>query len=191
MTPLPDLETLNRLFSYNPTSGKLFFKQRPAEMFTATAGRSAQHQCNLFNSKHGDKEAGNRNAEGYVCVKVLGLNLKAHRIAWKITYGDEPECIDHINRNPSDNSLENLRAVSQSVNCQNKRVQSNNSSGVPGVYFSEGKWTAAIQIGPKRTKIGRFQTKEQAITARLEAEGKLGFNGVTPDQLMNRGEKAA
>lgn len=190
MTPLPDVETLTRNFSYDPASGKLFFKMRTDDMFTATAGRSAHHQCNLFNSKHGGKEAGNKNSEGYICVKFQGRTLKVHRIIWKIVYGDEPDCIDHINRNPSDNSLSNLRAVSQSVNSQNKRVQSNNSSGVPGVYFSEGKWTAAIQIGPKRTKIGRFQNKDEAIAARREAEIRLGFNGVTPEEIMNNGAAA-
>lgn len=186
MTPVPDTETLTRLFSYDPESGKLFFNKRTPDMFTATEGRSAQHQCGLFNSKHGGKEAGSRNSEGYICVKLHHRTLKAHRIIWKMVYGTEPDCIDHINQKPSDNSLKNLRAVSQSINSQNKRIQSNNTSGVSGVYFSEGKWTAAIQIGPKRTKLGRFQTKEEAVEARRDAEARLGFNGVTPDQLMNR-----
>lgn len=45
------------------------------------------------------------------------------------------EQIDHINQNPWDNRLENLRVVSNAINKRNSGMYSNNSTGVTGVRW--------------------------------------------------------
>lgn len=54
----------------------------------------------------------------------------------------------------------------------NTNIYKNNKSGVRGVSFEarSQKYRAYIQIENKRTYLGYFQTKEEAIAARVDAE---------------------
>lgn len=84
----------------------------------------------------------------------------------------EDKVVDHINRNPLDNRICNLRTCTQQNNCFNKSMQCNNTSGVAGVTWdkSRNKWLAQIQINKKNKYLGRFATLEEAIAARQQAE---------------------
>lgn len=79
-------------------------------------------------------------------VWVVKIHQKAyviHRVIWKIIYGhvDEDKVIDHIDGNPLNNTIKNLRLTSDIVNNRNTAKQSNNTSGVTGVYFDKrGRW---------------------------------------------------
>lgn len=59
----------------------------------------------------------------------------AHRIVWVMHYGsiDDTMHIDHINRNPRDNRITNLRLVPAVKNHRNRNVNRRNSSGITGV----------------------------------------------------------
>ncbi len=63
--------------------------------------------------------------------------ILCHRIVWELNNGPIPKglVIDHIDRNPSNNSLSNLRVVKQSVNCRNSSLSKRNKTGVTGVSF--------------------------------------------------------
>ena len=80
--------------------------------------------------------------------------------------------VDHINGNPSDNRLSNLRLVTRRQNCLNHRRSKRNSSGRTGVSWANKgkKWIATIQIGLTTIPLGRFEKKEDAIVARDKAE---------------------
>ena len=56
------------------------------------------------------------------CMKHKGARFYVHRIIYYMATGHDPGdlVIDHINRNPRDNRIENLRAVTQEVNLQNR-----------------------------------------------------------------------
>lgn len=79
---------------------------------------------------------------------------------------------DHEDRNPLNNRRNNLRNATQQENRWNSSIRKNNTSGVIGVCFdnSTNKWTAAITNNYKTTELGRYQNKEDAIKARLNAE---------------------
>lgn len=60
------------------------------------------------------------------------------------------------------------------LNFLNKKIDKRNTSGIKGVSFNSqrGKWEASIGFKGKLFHIGRFDTKEEAATARREAERK-------------------
>lgn len=81
--------------------------------------------------------------------------------------------IDHIDGNPLNNTKANLRACSNADNLKNRvTIPSNNTSGVLGVRFrpERNKWTAEIRADKVTHRLGHFNTKEEAIEARLNAE---------------------
>lgn len=80
--------------------------------------------------------------------------------------------IDHINHNCSDNRRSNLRICKQADNSKNKLISKNNTSGETGVrYISKiNKWVAYINLNYKQKCIGYFNTFDEAVSARIEAE---------------------
>ena len=75
---------------------------------------------------------------------------KLHQVVWALVYGCWPTQIDHINGNPRDNRIENLREVDQSENDMNRvwAWKPNASTGLPGVSKSCDRF--AIKVGGKR-----------------------------------------
>jgi DNA-binding transcriptional regulator YiaG len=61
-----------------------------------------------------------------------------------------------------------------------------NKSGVKGVSHDRkrGKWVAQIKVGAKSYNLGRFNTIEEAVIARKEAEKKL-FSPITDKQELS------
>lgn len=82
--------------------------------------------------------------------------------------------VDHINRDRRDNRKSNLRIVSLQKNAINKGMQSNNTSGYPGIHFNKTrkKWESAIKINGRKINLGRFDTFESAVEVRKLAEIK-------------------
>jgi HNH endonuclease/AP2 domain len=60
-----------------------------------------------------------------------------HRVLWCMRNGeiDDGLDIDHIDGNSLNNSVDNLRLVSNTVNNRNTKQRTNNTSGITGVYF--------------------------------------------------------
>ncbi len=171
---LPDVETLRKLLEYDPATGVLTWKPRPVEMFPNAA------KAKRWNTRYANKPAGNQRPppKNYILVSVLAQNLMAHRIVWALHYGIPPaEQIDHINGNPADNRISNLRVVSNVENCRNQRAPRNNTSGHVGVHFrkKDARWYAYISARG-RISLGDFQTFEEAVAARKAAEIEHGFH---------------
>ena len=69
---------------------------------------------------------------------VLSFNSSrwlVHRVIACLELGGvtQKDVVDHIDGNPFNNVLSNLRVTNQSTNLKNKRKQSNNTSGINGV----------------------------------------------------------
>lgn len=117
--------------------------------------------------------AGCPDGQGYLQISVQSRLYQAHRLAWLYMHGEWPKLnIDHINRNPSDNRLVNLRDVTNKQNMQNAGKYSHNTSGHPGVswYKQKSKWRARITHNQKQIHLGYFSILEEAIAARKAAE---------------------
>ena len=84
------------------------------------------------------------------------------------------ESVDHINGNKLDNRKENLRICSHAQNMWNTKTPKTNKSGSKGVHWQEDrqKWVAQICYKNKTISLGRFNSFEDALKARLDAEKK-------------------
>lgn len=125
--------------------------------------------------------AGCTDNAGYTRVAVDGKLYYAHRLVWLCIYGYFPEHnIDHINRNKSDNRIENLRHVTQQCNIRNTGGRRNGTSPVKGVRpvgIKIKKWSAHIGLNGKDHPLGRYLNFDNAVCARLAGEQCLGWSG--------------
>lgn len=92
----------------------------------------------------------------------------------RFVYGETHPIVDHINHNTFDNRKCNLRGCTNGQNQRNRKLASNNSSGVVGVNWDKniGKWRARICINGKRIELGNFNSFDRAVDARKKAEKK-------------------
>ena len=105
------------------------------------------------------KVAGTLDGQGYYMTQLNKVRFKNHRYIWELFNGPIPEGfqIDHIDGNRSNNRLENLRVVSPSENSRNKKLQSNNTSGVCKLTHREDRkcivirWTDENMIRRQKT----------------------------------------
>lgn len=155
---------VRELLDYDPNTGKLTWR------FSIAKNKIKQ-----------GTEAGcidRANMRRLVCID--GKTYKAHRIIWLHVYGYEPECfIDHINRNPSDNRLCNLREVTNKCNIRNTGNYKNNTSSVKGIYWHKDrkKWYAHICVDGDSHHLGSYKSLDNAVCARLAAEQCFNWSG--------------
>lgn len=105
---------------------------------------------------------------GYGRIMLQGGNYAIHRLVWLYTYGEFPSgVIDHIDGNPSNNKLENLRECSRQQNQKNMRKARNNTSGYKGVSWNikAKKWLAKAKLAGKNYYLGVFEKVEDAAKA--------------------------
>jgi hypothetical protein len=79
--------------------------------------------------------AGCVNSFGRHQICVYGGLYKTHRLIFLLHNGWLPKYIDHIDGNPLNNKIENLRPATHSENMWNVGVKSNNSSGEKGITW--------------------------------------------------------
>jgi hypothetical protein len=87
-------------------------------------------------------------------------------------YGEEPPVVDHMDGDPTNDRLSNLRAATHVQNARNKRAI--NRTGLKGVGFrGDGKrekpWIARIHVNGRQIALGYFRTKEEAHAAYMKA----------------------
>jgi hypothetical protein len=155
--PLPPLEEVRELLSYCPVTGQLTWRI-------------------LNRGVSPGSLAGTTQVDGYRRVRLRGRSYKAHRLAWLLHYGVDPGAlhIDHIDGNPSNNAIENLRLCTQRQNSSNVARKKNNTSGVPGVSrYRNGKWRAYVSRERKQHYLGTFETLAEAVSARNHAAALL------------------
>jgi hypothetical protein len=139
-------ERLKELLDYSPENGEFVWKVQRAG-----------------NAKVGQRAGTCYN--GYISIKVDLKLYPAHRLAWLYVYGcfpEKPLVIDHIDRNPSNNRICNLRAVTQVVNQYNRPSR--------GTAPHKNKWQARLKKGDKLLYLGLYDTEEEAHNVYLRAK---------------------
>ena len=168
--PLPSLERLEELLSYDENSGVLTWKMQP-ETSRSNIG---------FNNKCGGKVAGTINEDGYVVIGIAKKYYLAHRIIWKLKTGSDPvDIIDHEDTDKGNNRWLNLREAANGPNIQNSKLRKDNRSGVKGVFWEEShkSWRAVLTTNGVSVRLGRFKSLEKATSvitqARVKAHGEF------------------
>jgi len=135
---------LNQIFCYE--NGELFWKISPAKQI-----------------KIGSK-AGNLKPNGYFRVGIGHKSYAIHRLIFMMHHGYMPTEIDHIDNNPSNNCIENLREANRFQNTQNAIKRKDCSSRVKGVCWkkSHKKWVVQLQVNGKRKSFGYYNDIEYA-----------------------------
>ncbi|EFR5112495.1 HNH endonuclease [Salmonella enterica] len=92
-----------------------------------------------------------------------------HQLVWLYHHGSIPPMLDHINRDPRDCRIENLRVCNNAQNQYNIAKRRHNTSGFKGVVFHPNcprkPWQAKIVIRGRVKSLGYFPTKELAAEA--------------------------
>lgn len=122
------------------------------------------------------KPAGCTKENGYVLISADNNIYRAHRLAWLYVHGRWPrKHLDHINGNPSDNRLSNLREATIPENMSNSKRPATNTSGYKGVSWHAGgnKWQAHIRYAGRSVYLGLFPGAKKAHEAYCAAARKL------------------
>ena len=142
-------ERIHHLFTYDKEKGVL--------VRNCTTGRALAGTSSFAKDR-----------DGYHIVGIDGKLYRTHRVIWFYIYGKFPDgYLDHINRNRTDNKIENLRQVSKAQNRENIDVAVNSKSGVKGVWLHKQtkKWCASIGYKGKNIHLGSFKSIEEAYAA--------------------------
>lgn len=154
-------ECLKSELDYDPITG--YFTRKVSKTPTVQIGQ----------------RAGSVNGNGYRQILIQGEYVQEHTLVWIYMYGNLPTYqIDHINHNKEDNSLLNLRDIPHSVNVKNKPKYKSNKSGITGVIWEKDreKWSAYITLNKSRIRLGSFESLEDAISVRKQANLDYGFH---------------
>ncbi len=144
-------EEILEWFDYDKENGKLYWK------------KSKKHS----KVKPGD-EAGCLDKNGYRIIKFNYKIYYVHRLIWIIEHGENDNLIDHKDRNPQNNRINNLRVATNSQNQVNS-VSKNMLKGMyKGVYKTNRKskpYHVAIKVKGKSVFLGSFSESEEAALA--------------------------
>ena len=125
MTDAEVLAYLKKHYTYDPRLGKLVRKE------TGRVAMGTNKGCYM-------------SLDIWTGTKVM--HFFYHRAVWAVVHGRLPTQIDHINGNPYDNRIENLREVTPSQNCMNRIYpwQPNAQTGLPGIEKSGLKYRTRV-----------------------------------------------
>lgn len=150
-------EVLRSMLHYNPLTGDFFWRVRVGNVLIGTkAGYGQSHHAGrrMIRLTIGGKK--------YHCYNA--------RLAWLYIYGREAAgVVDHINGDPTDDRIANLREATQQQNLVNMRYRGNTVSGLKGVVPHRKKWHAHLS----GKYIGTFATAEEAHAAYMAEATRL------------------
>ena len=138
------------------------FKYEDDKMYKINKKTNKWSCCNDVKSDKGYIRIG-INKKLYTLHRLI---YKYHNEEWDLKYSHNNQ-IDHIDINKSNNKIENLRVVNNSINQRNKNKLKNCSSIYKGVHWdkTKKKWVAQIRIDGKTIFLGHFKTEEEAHLA--------------------------
>ena len=142
---------LKNVFDYK--DGFLYWKVKPAQRV-----------------KIGDK-AGSINGQGRLVVRIKGKSYLVHRLVFMWHNGFLPEFLDHIDNNPLNNDIKNLRCATRQQNNRNAKMPVTNTSGIKNVFLH--KETQRWQVLISNKYFGLYKDKELAELVAIEARAKL------------------
>lgn len=156
---------LKEILNYNPETGVFTWKVRLAPRGPVGAIAGAYSAA----------------GRGRLEIRIGGKLYLGHRLAWFYVYGDMPSgMLDHVDGNPSNNRIDNLRQATIQQNNQNRAKRDGLTSEWKGVSWSTqyGKWM--VQVTKDRKHVHRSvhdderDAAETYIFASLDHFGEYG-----------------
>jgi len=156
--PLPPIEQLRELLDYDPESGVLRWRVSKSNV---CAGHEVRTQT-----------------KGYIVVRVCGCAYRAHRICYYMGTGIDPGEyeIDHIDRNPSNNRLANLRLADRALNSCNQRINGRNMRRPITITHPDG---STITAKHQRAAAWLLQCHSRTVTRWAEIATPHPSTGIT------------
>ena len=149
---LPPLDVVKSLYAYDPATGTFTWR---VDSGNRKAGSPAGGLC----------EGRTKN----IMLRISGELFSASRLAWYMHTGEDPGemHVDHINRDRTDNRIENLRLTTHRANQYNSK-----SLGV-SLNKRNGKWRSTIYRMGKQLHLGEFECPLLAGMAYLAKRQEL------------------
>lgn len=169
----PPSTYLNECFTYSPSTGELFWRERPIHHYKnhkAWATGNAANAGRLAGYLEHHSTSGRRHRVAVrITYKGKSHMYGVHRIAFslmgiEIPIGME---VDHKDCNPFNNSWSNLRLATRAQNGANQKVHENRKhKHLPkGVSLKRKKFRSQIGWLGKQISLGSFSTPEEASLA--------------------------
>ena len=150
--PIEHYERAAEILRYEPETGRLIRRvtTSPTAQADDEAGTTKRSYSQVSITSNGERRL-----------------LYTHRIVWFIHHSELPDILDHIDGDPSNNRVENLRAATARQNTHNRRSRKNSSSKYLGVNWDKqnSKWYAQIRIAGKVKYLGYFTDEIDAALA--------------------------
>lgn len=160
------------LFEYDEGTGVLTRKPLPATSKTNK----------MYNTRFAGKTPTSKDSKGYLTVRAEGKTYRVARLIYLWMEGYFPDQVDHIDRDRTNNSWANLRAVDNQQNSwyRGKYNRGNTTSTYQGVslHRKTNKWRAQISINEDKQHLGLFKTEQEAYETY-----KLKFLELTGNKL--------
>jgi hypothetical protein len=141
-------DELKKYVSYNPVTG--YFHSNGVK----------------FSNKEPGERVGTKHlTKGYRYIVVKGKTYREQRVAFLYMTGNWPvNQVDHINGIKDDNRWCNLRDVTPTVNCQNRKLFITNKSGYKGVCWNKqtNKWQVLCRKDGKQMYFGQYADLAEA-----------------------------
>lgn len=138
-------------------------KERLLEVFDYKDGDLYWKVTKSSNAKAGNL-AGFVNKLGYSKTSIDKKQYFTHRLIFLMHYGFLPKIVDHKDKNPLNNKIENLRAADRFENCQNAKTPVTNKSGIKGVNWHKKlqKWNVQLNVNGKKKNFGYYNDIDYA-----------------------------
>ena len=167
------VEDLRQLISYNPETGELTWLPRPLRFC------KSEREQSRWNSRCAGKTViMTKNSDGYLRFKLFDVVYRSHRVCWAIHSGEwlgQDLFIDHVNNDPSDNRLVNLRVATMAQNNMNQRKIKKKTSSLKGVFWSnkDMAWRSRLIHEGRLYDLGLFYDEQLAHQSYCELAKEL------------------
>lgn len=181
MAKRPDIERLRMRLKYDRASGAMTWVDRPLSDFEGYK-QPANVMYQLWAKRFKDRPAfAVKKKSGHLAGRFENYEIYAHQVIWALEHNEWPVGeINHINGNPEDNRIENLRLASRKEITRNQSLHADSKSGHLGVSrrADTGKWVAKIgsEASGDYAYLGCFNSLDEAVRERELKEAALNYH---------------